>query len=73
MEFFVFSLQALQFFKFYENEEKHEKCNFKSPECGAVEVKNTWIIGKIALKFCKLIFLWVICQIIYKFSKTKAK
>ena len=34
IEFFIFSLQALQFFKFYENEVKHEKRNFMSSERG---------------------------------------
>ena len=47
---------------------KFDQSNFKRGVAVAFKVKNSKIIGKNGLKFCKLI-LWVIKQTVYKFSK----
>ena len=38
--FFVFSMEAFQFSKFYENKSKHDKRNFKSGLSVASKIKN---------------------------------
>ena len=53
---FVFSVEALQFSKFRENETKDDKCSFK-------------INGKISSKFCKLTFSRVSNQLLPIFLK----
>ena len=62
----VFSIDAFPFFfNLWMTETKHDKHNFKR---GLSMWKMRKSTEKINFKFCKLTFLWVSNEIIYKFS-----
>ena len=56
IKFSVFSVEAFQFSKFYQNEGKHDKFNFKKGLTVKIEVKNSFNCRKKWLKIWKTYF-----------------